>query len=156
MAVMTDTKQSQGYALPVGQVRDALAGLRTGDQTDSIGAELTPIGDMDLAELFRNDSDFSDYDPERLATIVKDYVERNDVAGLYISTVADNSPASGNVYYGDMITEANGVRVSSVKDLCGVLGSAGTGDSVSLSGIRINALGPDSVFDTWSATVQLG
>jgi S1-C subfamily serine protease len=156
MAVITETQQSQGYAVPVGQLRNALAAMRNGERTDSLGAELTPIGDIDLSELFGNDPDFTELDPDVYGEGIADIIERNDIAGLYISSVADNTPAAGNLGYGDMITQVNGVRVRTVKDLCGVLGSAGAGDSISISGSRINAGTPEDVLNTWSATVTLG
>lgn len=156
MVVLGETQQSQAYALPIGQLRQALDGLRKGDRTDSLGLELTPISEIDLTELFRNDPDYGVLNPEVLASAVATVIERDGTEGLFIAGVVDSGPSQNQLAYGDMITDVNGVRVRSMADLCGVVQSAGAGDELTVRGYRINAgTTIDDLLRPWTSTVRL-
>ncbi len=153
VGVLTIGDSRQTWALPIGQISQGLADLRAGDRSDSIGVEVRPFNDVDLPSVFANDPS---YQSSRLGRLVAAYIRAAHLEGLYVDGVADDGPANRKVFYGDMITHVNDVRVRSVRGMCGAIQSAAPGQKITIRGLTLNGGSTaKDVLSEWKETVRL-
>ena len=142
MFVMSETKASQGYALSMGDIRRTLPDLRKGDRQDSLGVDLVPLSQVNFNSIFVNDPDYGVAGRrvgKLVATYARSLLRSMRTTGMYVNWTADESPAFRKVYSGQVITHVNGVRVSSLRGVCGVLQSVGSGARLTVRGVALNS-----------------
>jgi S1-C subfamily serine protease len=136
MIVIKESAASQGYALPMGPIRQALPALRAGDRQGWLGLDLMPVDDYVLRALFGGDSYFAN---PRLPALVAYVMRKFHISGLLVAGVADDGPADGKLEPLVLISELNGVQIRSMTGVCGVLGSTAPGDRITVSGYLFGA-----------------
>jgi S1-C subfamily serine protease len=113
-----------------------------------------PVGEVDLVSLYADDPDYGRYG-SYLGRIVKRIIRSDGLTGMFVQSAADNSPVFKKVFAGDMVTKVNGVRIRSLRGLCGVIQSTAPGERITISGVRITSgttLG--EVLDPWTVRVK--
>jgi S1-C subfamily serine protease len=138
MAVLGEREQSQAYALRVEELRAALPALRRGLRQDLLGLSGLSVRDVDLAQVFAHDPDYSQLGGGALGAAVAALLRRDGVTGFYVTSTSGAAEDAG-VGFGDLITHVNGTRVRSMRGLCGVLDSTSPGERVTVRGVQINS-----------------
>jgi S1-C subfamily serine protease len=159
MLVMGEAKAPQGYSLSMGDIRRALPQLRKGARQDSLGVDVIPLSQVDLNSVFINDGNFGSAG-RRVGKIYARYarilLDSMKARGMYVNWTSDNSPAYRKIFSGDVITHVNGVRVSSLRGVCGVLESTEPGSTITVRGIYLN--NAKTIYDigsSWTERVKL-
>ncbi len=125
----TGRVQGQFYAISSDRLKQFIPQLKAGKKLAYAGWDLYALDDIDLSEFWVEDG-WGDaaggQTNERLA-------EELCITGLYVRSVADNSPAANaGVEAGDVIAKINGNTVETVADVCDHLQSAAPGGEVKI------------------------
>jgi len=148
------TIQGQYYAISVDHLQKFLPGLEAGKSTTDVGWDMSPVGNVALADIFANDPDFAS---AATGQAIEDQVKTGDVDGLYVWRTDTGSPAGkANIYFGDLITSVEGTSVHSAADVCEILASHAPGDTLAVRGRYLNsARDTDQVLTGWKAEIVL-
>ncbi len=148
------TIQGQYYAISVDHARTFLPDLEAGRSTTDVGWDMSPVGNVALAEIFAGDPDFASAEAGQ---ILEDRARSGELNGLYVWRTDTGSPAGkANIFFGDLITSVEGTSVRSVSDVCDILASHAPGDALEVRGRYLNsARDTDQVLEGWRAEVTL-
>jgi serine protease Do len=155
MIVIKEMSASQGYALPIGPIRQALPALRAGDRQGWLGLDLIPVDRGILRALFGPGSGFSS---PRLPAAVAYVMRKYDISGLLVMGVADDGPADGKLEPLVLVSKMNGVQIRSMTGVCGVLASTAPGDRITVSGYlfgQASASRPASIVAPWKVRITV-
>ncbi|MFI1810094.1 S1C family serine protease [Streptomyces sp. NPDC020422] len=121
--------QGQYYAITTDHARPILDTLAGGQVKNDPGWSLKAVDDPTVAD---------DFLPEDRATVkaTQKRLVDNDVTGVLVISVASNSPAEkAKLAPLDAMTTMKDSPVNSVGEVCGVLQSAGPGETLPLAGV---------------------
>lgn len=152
---ISPTVQSQHYAISSDHAEPLLPDLAAGNNKNNPGwGELVAIADPSFP------SYFAEEDQADAQSLQKTFLDA-DVAGMYVMTVASNSPASNaKLAAGDVITHLKDTPVATATDVCEILQSAAAGEKLSVEGVFTSSGeysdgSPYEFGDTWQVDITL-
>lgn len=152
LAYGDDQVQGQYYAITADHARPILDTLARGQVKNDPGWALKAIDDPTVVDNFL---------PEYQADIKaaqKRLVDKG-ITGVFVTNVATNSPAAkADLVPGDAITAMKDSPVASVGEVCGVLQSAGPGETIPVSGVYTYDDPKENIKfgDGWTTNLILG
>ncbi|WP_181032268.1 S1C family serine protease [Arthrobacter sp. ZGTC212] len=136
--------QGQYYSISVDRAEQFIDRLTAGESISDIGLTGFAFSEADISGVYSDGSQ------------VQQEILDKGYDGLFVDSVTSGSPADdASIFVNDLILSANGVETNSFAELCDVLASASSGETVNLRGMYLQDTGTKRVGDLWEAEVEL-
>lgn len=136
--------QGQYYAISVNRAQLFIDRLTQGESISDIGLMGFAFSEADISDVYP-DGDF-----------LQQTLLENGHDGLMVKSVTTGGPADeANIYPNDLMLSANGVQTTSFAELCDVLASTASGDTVTAKGIYLEETGDAALGEEWEVEIEL-
>lgn len=136
--------QGQYYAISIDRAEKIIDTLAKGESISDIGLAGFAFSEADISSVYPNGNS------------IQQTLLDNGLDGLIVESVTTGGAADkAKIFPNDLILSANGVQTTSFAQLCDVLASTSSGDTVTVGGMYLEDTGNAALGDEWEVELVL-